>query len=854
MKRNLFGLLVLAVWLLISDAATASLDINSDLFIPDTGQTTCYNNTIAVSCPLPGDPFYGQDASYIKPPSYTLNEDGITIDHVTDLMWQSSDDNELYNWYQASGTVDATYNPDGAVDVCGDLDIGGYTDWRLPSDRELQGIVNYQIMSPAIDLTFFPDTKASRYWSGTRYGSTNSAWNTQFSSGVVAFSQRSSNYYVRCVRGTQTGQSFIDNGDGTVFDAATGLTWQQGDDRTLRSWAEALQYCENLELPAGNNDWRLPNIKELRSIVPINHSYFPEAVSSDYWSSTTNSSQAAQAWKVLFGYYGFLSYDGYKPSSFAYVRCVRGGSFGNEVDTDGDGVLNVSDNCPATPNPDQADTDDDGYGDACDEDDDNDGILDISDNCPVIANPGQGDNDLDGAGDACDTDDDNDTVPDTSDNCAFTANLDQADLDGDGIGDVCDTDLDGDTVVNDADNCPADPNIDQTDTDGDGQGDECDINDDNDAHLDGADNCPTVVNDNQTDLDADGIGDACDIDIDGDGVNNGIDNCPVTSNSSQDDSDGDGVGDACDLDDDNDGIEDSVDNCSFVWNQDQSDNDGDGLGDACDPDDDNDGIADAEDNCPLTSNSNQNDGEGDGIGDACDPDDDNDTVMDEVDNCPVVANPGQEDLDGDGRGNACDSDFDGDGVANDVDNCQASPNPNQEDLDGDRLGDACDPDIDGDSFINENDNCPAYANPDQTDSEGDGLGDVCDPDDDNDTIEDVADNCPVTPNVDQNDFDGDGLGDACDSDIDGDGVANGTDLCAGTPLDEIVDLGTGCTIDQLCPCDGPRGTNVYWRNHGKYVSCVAQSAESFLGLSLITESEKDAIVSSAAQSSCGDKK
>ena len=71
------------------------------------------------------------------------------------------------------------------------------------------------------------------------------------------------------------------------------------------------------------------------------------------------------------------------------------------------------------------------------------------------------------------------------------------------------------------------------------------------------------------------------------------------------------------------------------------------------------------------------------------------------------------------------------------------------------------------------------------------------------------------------DRNGDGLGDACDPDIDEDGVANGGDLCAYTPLGVFVDPETGCSIDQLCPCEGPRGTNVNWKNHGKYISCIA---------------------------------
>ncbi len=174
-----------------------------------------------------------------------------------------------------------------------------------------------------------------------------------------------------------------------------------------------------------------------------------------------------------------------------------------EVDGDGDGVDDRVDNCPVTPNPDQADADGDGLGDACDNcpttanldqaDGDGDGVGDACDNCAVLANPDQQDADGDGVGDGCD-------------NCALTANADQADGDGDGLGDTCD-------------NCAATPNADQADGDGDGVGDACD-------------NCPTNPNPDQQDSDSDGVGDSCD-------------NCPLTVNPDQADGDANGVGDAC---------------------------------------------------------------------------------------------------------------------------------------------------------------------------------------------------------------------------------------------------------------------------------------------------------------------
>ncbi|WP_341939687.1 thrombospondin type 3 repeat-containing protein [Marinimicrobium sp. C2-29] len=488
-----------------------------------------------------------------------------------------------------------------------------------------------------------------------------------------------------------------------------------------------------------------------------------------------------------------------------------------------------------------------------DPDADGDGVLDASDNCPAVPNADQADNDADGIGDACDTDDDNDGVPDSEDNCPFSANADQLDTDGDGAGDACDGDADGDGVANETDLCPFNPDPLQSDADGDGLGDACDPDDDNDGVEDTADNCPLTPNPDQSDQDGDNIGDACDADRDGDGVDNNVDNCPLTANADQLDTDADGQGDACDSDDDNDGVADGDDNCPLTPNADQADADGDALGNVCDPDDDNDGVEDTADNCPLLANPSQADADGDGLGDACDPDDDNDTVPDDVDNCPVVANADQSDADGDGLGDVCDSDLDDDGQPNDTDNCPANPNPDQADLDGDGVGDLCDDDIDGDGHLNENDNCPAAANADQADHDGDGLGDICDDDDDNDNVDDTADNCPLTANSSQADFDGDGLGDACDPDVDGDGVANGADSCPATELGETVELGTGCSLAQLCPCDGPRGSTEPWRNHGKYVSCVAKSAETFVEQGLMTEIEKDEVVSIAAESGCGHK-
>ena len=199
-------------------------------------------------------------------------------------------------------------------------------------------------------------------------------------------------------------------------------------------------------------------------------------------------------------------------------------------DTDGDGVNDDVDNCPTIANADQADNDNDGLGDVCDDDDDNDTILDINDNCPWTANTDQADTDNDGEGDMCDDDIDGDGVLNVDDNCPMTANTDQADLDGDGIGDVCDDDMDGDGVNNTSDNCLMTANTDQADNDNDGMGDVCDDDDDNDTIVDTSDNCPKTPNTDQADANGDGLGDVCE-DCDDDGVINfyDADTCDIVA-------------------------------------------------------------------------------------------------------------------------------------------------------------------------------------------------------------------------------------------------------------------------------------------------------------------------------------
>lgn len=209
--------------------------------------------------------------------------------------------------------------------------------------------------------------------------------------------------------------------------------------------------------------------------------------------------------------------DGLVPTDASRDASVVDGGPG--VDSDGDGVPDEGDNCPMAPNPDQADGDMDGQGDACDGDTDGDGVPPESDNCPDVANADQFDADRDGQGDACDDDPDGDGVDDATEAMRGT-NPRLADTDGDGHADGMDT-------------CPTVADRIAQDKDGDGAGDACDPDDDGDNIPDWRDNCPGTANPDQADANADGTGDACADDFDGDGVANGSDSCPLVANPQQ---------------------------------------------------------------------------------------------------------------------------------------------------------------------------------------------------------------------------------------------------------------------------------------------------------------------------------
>ncbi|ETR70122.1 MAG: hypothetical protein OMM_03465 [Candidatus Magnetoglobus multicellularis str. Araruama] len=329
--------------------------------IPDSGQTTCYNNKFIISCPQPGEEFYGQDATYsINTQSFTkLDSKGNDLpdsaenwamvrDNVTDLIWEVKTDDagihdkyNTYTWYDSNpntnggrnGTSGDMTDTEDFITTLNAAKFGGYSDWRIPTVKELASITSLEKYSLSININYFPHTMSAFYWSSTSYANyTGFAWGVYFYNGHVNFNDKDSSYYVRAVRGGQC-RSFdhlVIHSDETVTDVNTGLMWQKTSFDLKMNWQMALSNCESLSF-AGYNDWRLPTKEELRSIVDydnynpaINRQIFPDTLSAFYWSSTSDADHAGRAWGVDFHY----SYDNlYGKGSSCYDRAVRGGQY-----------------------------------------------------------------------------------------------------------------------------------------------------------------------------------------------------------------------------------------------------------------------------------------------------------------------------------------------------------------------------------------------------------------------------------------------------------------------------------------------------------------------------------------------
>jgi len=333
-KKKLIPFVVAALTaLVLAPPPTAGADDKKPALtytVPDTGQDRCFGGFDEIVYPGEGAAYAGQDAQHrTRGPRYEDGGDGAIHDLVTGLVWQKTPDFEKRN-------------QDASESYAAGLELAGHSDWRLPTLKELFSIAdlrgNMHTRTPYIDTKVFdfeypqgthgeggaPGSRDidAQYATSTRYlgitmGRDESAFGFNFADGRIKSYPLRATRYVRCVRGNPDyGENrFRDNRDGTITDAATGLTWQKADAGKTMDWKAALAHAESLEL-AGHSDWRLPNVKELQSIV--DYSRAPDATDkarrgtaidavftlsdpeSWCWSSTTHI-ETGGAYYVCFG-------------------------------------------------------------------------------------------------------------------------------------------------------------------------------------------------------------------------------------------------------------------------------------------------------------------------------------------------------------------------------------------------------------------------------------------------------------------------------------------------------------------------------------------------------------------------
>lgn len=343
-KRGLIylSLIVATGFIGCTESDTGNLDIENlpavtGYPLVGTNQSTAFDNSTFISTPAAGDAFFGQNANYPGTSQhYVDNGDGTVTDMVTGLMWQQTLDHNgdgLIN-------IDDKLTYQEILDLPDTVSTGGYTDWRVPTIKEQYSLMDFsgrdisgyegtstEDLLPFINTSVFGynygDINAGERLIDVQCASTNTSvgnaiemvFGVNFADGrikgygtTMMGEAKVFNYLL--VRGkTDYGQnSFSDNWDGTISDDATGLMWMQDDSETGMNWEDALSYAEGMEY-AGYSDWRLPDIKELQSILDYSRS--PQSTGSAaidpvfncteitnkagesdfpyYWSSTTHA-------------------------------------------------------------------------------------------------------------------------------------------------------------------------------------------------------------------------------------------------------------------------------------------------------------------------------------------------------------------------------------------------------------------------------------------------------------------------------------------------------------------------------------------------------------------------------------
>lgn len=273
--------------------------------VVDTGQNASYDTRHEIAAPLAAQPFFGQDAQTAgAQPSYQTSTDGKTVaDRVTGLTWMRAPNTTLAT--PTAGDKKTLSQAQAWVGTVNAMAYGGYSDWRLPTIKELYSLISFRgtdpsgytgtntaLLTPFIDTRYFlfgygqlPRERIidSQYASSTLFvvnpddSGAAKLFGVNFADGRIkgydltmpGGSEKT--FFVQLVRGPVSygTNQYRDNGDGTVSDAATGLMWSKDDSTIGMTWTDALAWVQtrNATNHLGHSDWRLPNAKELQSIV-----------------------------------------------------------------------------------------------------------------------------------------------------------------------------------------------------------------------------------------------------------------------------------------------------------------------------------------------------------------------------------------------------------------------------------------------------------------------------------------------------------------------------------------------------------------------------------------------------------
>lgn len=293
-----------------------------------SGQKFCYDSSER-PCEEVQDEYFGQDAHYaelgfciardfsVENPD---SDEGIVIDNNTGLEWQQT----------IKGYNNFTW--EAANDYCDKLSYGSHDDWRLPTIEEFRTIIDYGGNGGGVDTSLFPIPTVCDFWTATPdavYGN-GKHWVAD-SRGNYSNNSNAFEYSARCVRKSWTPpvskfKAKTENGAVIVIDSTTNLIWQGTVNEKDMSWYAALLYCENLTY-AGYDDWRLPNIKELETILRFDKSDgtpsdFPDIPGWRYWSSSSYTLAYGHGWGLNILYGGSVIF---VPKAYEelYALCVR---------------------------------------------------------------------------------------------------------------------------------------------------------------------------------------------------------------------------------------------------------------------------------------------------------------------------------------------------------------------------------------------------------------------------------------------------------------------------------------------------------------------------------------------------